>query len=382
MSPSPLNLIAFVSNNSWSVYNFRLPVIHYLQQQGYTVLVIAPDDAYSQLLVQEGCIYAPVNFNNRSASPIADLRYYRQLKKIYAQYRPAMVFHFVAKPNIYGSMAAGALGIPSVAVITGLGYAFDRRNWLHVLVKALYKISLNKASETWFLNAEDAAIFIREKLVPENKTRVLPGEGVDTGYFKRTTAAVQTGGKEFIFLMSCRLLKSKGIAMYAAAAGILRNKGYHFQCRLIGDYESRHPDNIHPAELEQWQKEKRISYLGFTNDVRPFLQEADCCVLPSYYHEGVPRSLMEAASMELPIITTNSQGCRELVLENVSGYLCRTKDAADLAAKMEMMLHLTQADRKAMGVQGRALMVRKFDTRHVIRFYEAAIRQFAGKQRP
>ena len=180
MSPSPLNVIAFVSNNSWSVVNFRLTIIKFLQHKGFTILVIAPDDAYSQLLVKEGCIYEVVSFNNRSVSPLADLSYYRQLKQLYSRYNPAIIFHFVAKPNIYGSMAAGALGIPAVAVVTGLGYAFDRQNWLRLVVKSMYRFGLRKAAAVWFLNKEDAAVFTREKIVPANKISVLPGEGVDT----------------------------------------------------------------------------------------------------------------------------------------------------------------------------------------------------------
>lgn len=376
MRPSTQSLIAFVSNNSWSVFNFRLPVIQFLQAQGFRVLVIAPTDDYTALLLDAGCLHEHVDLNNRSTSVLADLQYYRTLKKIYARRRPAMIFHFVAKPNIYGSLAAGKLGIPSVAVITGLGYAFDRKNWLNKIVKSLYRFSLKKSAAVWFLNKEDAAVFIREKLVPESICTILPGEGVDTKHFDNTGLAEQTTGKVFTFLMSCRLLQSKGIPLYAAAAAILRSKGHQFECQLIGDYEKGHPDNILPAQLDKWQQEGLIRYLGFTTDVRPRLQSADCCVLPSYYHEGIPRSLMEAASMQLPLITSDSSGCRELVKDQVTGYLCRLKDPVDLAAKMEKMLLLPRKQRQEMGLLGRELMVSKFDISHVLEYYRAATNRF------
>ncbi|MBZ5855646.1 glycosyltransferase family 4 protein [Flavihumibacter profundi] len=373
MRASPLNLIAFVSNNSWSVYNFRLDIIRYLQSQGFSIMVIAPTDDFSKLLTSEGCLHVPVSFNNRSANPVSDFRLYRRLKKIYIQYKPKLIFHFVAKPNIYGTLAAGSLGIPSVAVITGLGYAFDRQNWLLFIVKGLYKLGLRKAIETWFLNADDATFFVQEKLVLPEKVKILPGEGVDTKYFKRSAIAEKKTGGNFIFIMSCRMLKSKGVCVYAQAARILRQKGYRFECHLMGAFEEAHPDSIAKEELDGWVKSGLIRYLGFAKDVRPYLQGADCCLLPSFYHEGVPRSLMEAASMELPVITTRNTGCKELVLENISGYLCEQRNAEDLAEKMEKVMRLPVAGRMEMGYHGRQLMINKFDVSHVIKFYASVV---------
>jgi hypothetical protein len=179
-------LIAFVSNSAWSVYNFRLDVIRYLMQQGFEVMVMAPDDDYSSYLQESGCRFIPLNFNNKTENPVSDLFFYRQLKTLYRQHRPDFIFHYVAKPNIYGSLAAAAIGIPSVAVITGLGYPFAKRNWLYHIVKHLYKRALRKTREVWFLNNEDAKIFINEHIVNIEKVKVLPGEGIDTDYFSFT----------------------------------------------------------------------------------------------------------------------------------------------------------------------------------------------------
>src|SRR5688572_8939333 len=135
--PGPPNkLIAFVSSNAWSVYNFRLDVIRHLLGQGFRILVIAPDDGYSHYLTSEGCSFIHINFDNKTESPLQDMALYRQLKKIYKENRPDFIFHFVIKPNIYGSLAAARLNIPSVSVVTGLGYPFAKKNWLYHLVKA------------------------------------------------------------------------------------------------------------------------------------------------------------------------------------------------------------------------------------------------------
>jgi glycosyltransferase involved in cell wall biosynthesis len=360
--------LAFVSNSAWSIYNFRLDVITHLLGQGYEVLVLAPDDEYSSLLQSTGCRFIPVSFNNRLKNPLQDFSFFRQLKRLYRQQRPDFIFHFVAKPNIYGSLAAGSLNIPSIAVITGLGYPFARRNWLYWVLKTLYKKALGKTKEVWFLNNEDAKIFITERIVNIEKVKVLPGEGINTNHFSPSSRKISRH-QPFRFLMSTRLLKSKGVNLYADAARILKKKNYDVQLEMIGFFENSHPDSISQDELNRWQQEGLIHYSGFAKDVRPFLQQADCFVFPSFYNEGVPRCLMEAASMELPIITSNNRGCKEVVLNNSTGFLCKVQDPFDLADKMERMINLSSEERQRMGKNGRALVKKKFSIDGVIAEY-------------
>ena len=363
-------LIAFVSNNAWSVYNFRMDVIRYLLQEGYDVVVMAADDPFSPLIQQAGCRFVPIDFNNKTANPLHDLRFYRRLRTLYNQYRPDFIFHYVAKPNIYGSIAAEKAGIPSVAVITGLGYPFAKRNWLYWTLKQLYKKALRKTTEVWFLNNEDAQVFIKESIVNIRKVKVLPGEGVNTQYFAPGFYPAQHKQDDtFTFLMSTRLLRSKGIGLYADAARILRKKNYDVRFELLGFFEKHHPDSISQEELQAWQEEGLVHYLGFTRDVRPYLQHADCFVFPSFYNEGVPRCLMEAASMELPIITSYNRGCKEVVLNNSTGFICKSQDPFDLADKMERMINLSPEDRARMGKNGRSLVMRKFGIEKVIEEY-------------
>jgi glycosyltransferase involved in cell wall biosynthesis len=365
----PHKLIAFVSNSAWSVYNFRLDVIRYLMAHGFHVLVIAPDDEYSSYLQQSGCRFIPIAFNNKTENPFQDLQFYRQLKALYAKHKPDFIFHYVAKPNIYGSLAAASVGIPSVAVVTGLGYSFAKRNLLYRIVKQLYKRALRKTREAWFLNNEDAKVFISEKIVNIEKVKVLPGEGIDTDYFSAHHKSRKKDNAPFTFIMSTRLLKSKGVSLYADAARILRKKNYDVRFELIGFFEQSHPDSITQDDLDRWAKEGLIHYSGFAKDVRPFLQDADCFVFPSYYNEGVPRCLMEAASMELPVVTSNNRGCKEVVVNNTTGYLCHMHDPFDLADKMEKMINMSLDDRQRMGRSGRALVIRKFNIRKVIEEY-------------
>ncbi len=368
--PDPQNkLVAFVSNNAWSVYNFRLDVIVHLLRQGYEVIVFSPKDEYVKQLTDAGCRFIPIEFDNKSSNPVHDLLFYQRLKQLYAQYKPGFIFHFVAKPNIYGTLAAAANGIHSVAVITGLGYAFDKKNWLYYVVRQLYRFALKQSKEVWFLNKEDARVFIDQQIIPIDKIKILPGEGVNTRKYAPAVHPVKKKETPFSFLMSSRLLKSKGIGLYVDAAKMLKRKHYDVQFELIGFFENHHPDSIQLEELQKWEREGILRYSGFAKDVRPFLERAHCFVFPSFYNEGVPRCLLEAASMELPIITTFNRGCKEVVLNNSNGFICNPHDAIDLADKMEKMINLPLEDRLQMGRNGRQLILKKFNVEKVIEEY-------------
>ncbi|HEX4849268.1 MAG TPA: glycosyltransferase family 4 protein, partial [Puia sp.] len=262
--------------------------------------------------------------------------------------------------------------IKSIAIVTGLGYSFAKRNWLYRIARLLYRRALKKTMEVWFLNNEDAAIFTKEKIVPIEKIKVLPGEGINTDYFFNHSSR-STNTAEFHFLMSTRLLKSKGVRIYADAARILKRKYYNATFTLIGFFEKHHPDSVAEEDLKKWTGEGLMQYGGFATDVRPYLEIADCFVLPSFYNEGVPRSLMEAASMELPILTSFNRGCKEVVIDNLNGFTCRLNDPFDLADKMERIINLSQDERNKMGKAGRELVIKKFRIEKVIAEYERTL---------
>ena len=366
-----MHRICFVSNSAWSIYNFRIDVIRHFISNGCEVLVMAAEDEYAGLLQQEGCRFIPVHFNNRTENPFTDYFLYLHFRNLYKTHRPDIVFHYVIKPNIYGSLAAAAQNIPSIAVITGLGYAFSKHNWRYFLIKNLYRQALKKTREVWFLNNDDAKFFIEQQIAHVKTIRVLHGEGINTAYF--LPAASRPENEKFRFLMSTRLLKSKGVAIYADAARILKKKNYDVDFELIGFYEAHHPDSIPVANIARWQNEGLIRYSGFAADVRSFLSAADCFIFPSFYNEGVPRCLMEAASMELPVITSNNRGCKEVITDNVTGYLCNMNNPFDLADKMEKIMQLSREERADMGAKGRLLVMEKFNIGRIIEVYEQAM---------
>lgn len=381
--------IAFVANTSWSIYKFRLYLIERLLKQGFTVFVLAPRDAYTASFEDlNGLAYFELNhLRGKIISPFQDLLLYRELKSHYRTLRPHLIFHYTIKATLFGSLAASHAGIPSVAVITGLGYTLAKKGWLSSITKLLYRNILPHASETWFLNDDDRDFFIGEKLIAPGKTFLLPGEGVDPDQFapasipRGTNVRLETDGSrvtdkpgttdgsgEITFLLIGRLILHKGIREYVQAAGLLRQQGLHVRCQLLGFFDENNPVAIPRQKVETWNKEDIVSYLGHTDNVAPFIARAHCIVLPSY-REGMPLSLLEGASMGKALIATDTAGCRAVIRDGVNGFLCRVKDGADLAAKMAAYYRLSPAAKEQMGSEGRKLVLQKFTRNSIVDLY-------------
>jgi glycosyltransferase involved in cell wall biosynthesis len=210
-------------------------------------------------------------------------------------------------------------------------------------------------------------------LVRADVTDLLPGSGIDLSRFNVVPLGVSEGtARKFRFLLIARMLWDKGVGEYVEAARLLRARWPQVECCLLGSVDVQNPTAISRAQMDAWVTQGNVTYLGVSDDVRVEIAAADCIVLPSY-REGTPRTLLEAAAMGRPIITTNAVGCREVVDDDQNGFLCRPRDAGDLAEKMERMLALTHEERSAMGLRGREKMEAEFDEQIVIRKYLAAI---------
>lgn len=366
--------IAFVANTSWSIYKFRLYLIERLLKEGFACFVLAPRDAYTASFEDlDGLTYVELrHLRGKTISPVQDLLLYRELKNHYRTLRPDLIFHYTIKANLFGSLAASHAGIPSVAVITGLGYTFAKKGWLYAITKWLYRKILPHATETWFLNEDDRDFFLGEKLIVPGRTFLLPGEGVDPAQFtpasmsRNTDEAHDTDGsrktnepREITFLLIGRLILHKGIQEYVQAAGLLRQQGLNVRCQLLGFFDENNPVAIPRQKVEIWNSGNIVSYLGHTDNVAPYIAQAHCIVLPSY-REGMPLSLLEGASMGKALIATDTAGCRAVIMDGVNGFLCRVKDGTDLAAKMTTYYQLPPAAKEKMGAEGRKLVLHKF----------------------
>lgn len=358
--------IAFVGNSSFSMYNFRVGVMRSFLSQGYDVFVVAPTDEYSLFFENIGLKYIPVEIDCKGKNPVTDLRLFLKFYTIYEKEKFDFVFHYTIKPVIYGSIACRVLRTPSIAITTGLGYTFSKNGLTNKLVLSLYRAALKKVKYVCFLNRNDQELFVAKKIVSEIKTFILPSEGIDISYFK---PQVKDSDKPFAFLLLSRLLRDKGVYEYVEAAKIIKEKYPQVEVLLLGKSDNENPENISIKIVHEWNERGIISFLGDSKDVRPFIAQADCIVLPSYYREGVPRCLMEAMSMERPIITTDNVGCKELLVNHVNGLLCKQRDPIDLADKMEQMYLLSNSERVKMGLSGRKLIEDKYVEPKIIQLY-------------
>ena len=364
-------LIVFSGNTSWSMYNFRLNLIKKFIHFGYEVCIVAPEDEYTEKIRATGLQVITVKKLKRSGNnPIQDFNLFLEYIKIYKALQPAFIFHYTIKPNIYGTLAAKICNIKSISITTGLGNAFSAKGGLFYFAKYLYKISSVYALEVWFLNSSDRSIFINNKIIPEYKSFILPGEGVDTSVFM--PALRYSENKTTTFLLVSRMLYDKGIEEFVEASKLLVKKGYALSSSLLGKIDNDNPEAIALEIIKKWEYDGIVQYLGSTKDVKPYIENVDVIVLPSY-SEGVPRILLEAASMEKPIITTKIPGCVEIVEDGVNGYLCEPKNIEDLAAQMEKLILLTIEERKKMGVAGRKKMLADFDEKIIINIYKETL---------
>ncbi len=374
--PANKKWIGFVSNSAWYIYIHRIDVINFLIEKGYHILIISPQDRTVKAFNHPQIKYIPFEFSNKSRNIFHAISLYYKLKKLYNTYKPICLFHYAIKANTFGNFAAKAAGVPCVSIINGIGYSFYKKNWLYAVVHVLYRRALKIPKEVWFLNNEDGTFFIKQKLVEVNKVHILHGEGINTDYYLPTEWDAGKKAEIFTFIAATRLLYSKGIGTIADAIRILKNQGYTFTCKLLGVPDANHPDCVPDHVLKQWQTEGIFNLLPFTEDVRPYLAAADCFLLPSYYNEGLPRCLMEAASMRLPIITTKLKGCKEAIIDGQSGLFCNPKDPVDLAAQMETIMNLDNGQRHKMGKAGRLLMQQKFSIDRICKEYLRIVKSF------
>jgi glycosyltransferase involved in cell wall biosynthesis len=367
--PAAHRRVVLAANSGWNIVNFRGGLIRALKAEGYEPVVVAPADpsveARMEALEVER-IAVPIDRSGMNA--LADLRLLAAYRAILGRTRPAAFLGFTIKPNIYGCLAASALGIPAIPNVSGLGTAFIRPGMLSRLVTSLYRFAFRRVAVVFFQNPDDLGLFVDRRIVRPNQARLLPGSGIDLDRFKPSPFAA--GPMTFLFVG--RLLGDKGVREYVAAARRLRDQLPEARFQLLGPLDEGNRTAISRRELDEWVAEGVVEYLGATEDPRPAIAAASAIVLPSY-REGLPRSLLEAAAVARPLIATDVPGCREVVEDGVNGLLCTVRDPESLASAMKRLAEMPDEARAAMGAAARRRVEERFSERIVIHAYLAAL---------
>ena len=363
--------IVVSANSRWNLANFRAGLIEALSREGLRVTALAPAD---QDRVELRCAAEEIAIDRSGVNPVTDLAtlwtYYRSFRRL----RPVAYLSYTIKPNIYGAIAARWAGVASIPNVSGLGTAFIDDGLFARFVGRLYRVAFRKSPVVFFQNEDDRALFVGRNIVRAGQARLLPGSGIDLDHFRPGPERVDGAPT---FLLIARLLGDKGVREFAEAARMLKSElpGARFQ--LLGPIDDGNRTAIQREEIERWSDEGVVEYLGASDDVRPFVRDANAIVLPSY-REGLPRTLLEGAAMARPLVATDVPGCREIAIDGVTGLLCAPRSASSLASAMRRMAALPADRREAMGRAGRELVERKFSETRVIQIYLDALQQVCG----
>lgn len=372
--------IVIIANTSWYIFNFRANLIRASINQGFRVVALSPSDDYSTELVRLGCEYYDLKIDSKSKNPLKDLLLMFKLIHKFKIVKPDLILSFTAKPNIYATIIGRMKGIPAINNIAGLGYGFVKDSLITRVLKVLYRISQKTAQHVFFQNEDDLKFFLKNRIVSTHNSSLLPGSGINLDRFKQTSLPNIRGNK-FIFLLMSRALYSKGIEILFESASFLYDKGLtNFKIQFLGDINVINSDAIPISKISKWTKMPYFEYLGMKSDVVPYIENSHCVVLPSYYREGTPKSILEGLGVGRPIITTDMPGCKNTVIDGFNGFIVPPKNIQALAQKMKDMMELDFDELQLMGNRSRKLAEEKYDETIVINEYLKEIENVLKKR--
>ncbi len=357
--------MAICTYSAWSILNYRKGLVRELVGAGAKVVVVSPPDEFVGQVEALGCAFEPMGLKTTGRNPFNDLHGFSTYLHVFKKHQVDVVLNFTIKPVIYGTLAAGLQGRRVINTVTGIGETFNQKPMVLTVIKGLYRLSQRYANVVFFQNADQRAFFLSMGLLKESQTRLISGSGVDVSRFEYSEP---TAGGVFSFLLLGRLLKPKGIYEYVEAGRILKGRGRKVRLLLAGEFKPGRDIAIEKEDLDAWVKAGEVEYLGMVGDVAELIKHVDCVVLPSYT-EGTPRALLEAGAVGRPIVATDVEGCREVLVEGVNGFGCMPKDGQSLADTMGRMVDLSIEERVKMGREGRRRVEERFDEGRVVKVY-------------
>ena len=348
------------ANTDWYLYNYRLSLAEAARKQGFEVVLVSPPGKYVRELERCGFRWQGWNLQRQSLNPLVELNSLWHIALLYRRQHPDLVHHHTAKSVLYGSLAARLSGVRAVVnSITGRGFIYQADNpkarLLRRVVEPLYRLAFSfPRCVAIFENIDDRAYFLNKGLVPEERTWLIPGVGVDP---ERFVPAPEPPGSPVI-LLAGRLLWDKGVGVLVEAARRLHSRTAA-RVVLVGEPDPGNPSAVAPAMLSQWQAEGVVEWWGWRSDMPSVYNQCHVVALPTAYGEGVPTTLLEAAACGRPLVASDIPGCRAVVLEGVTGFLVPPNDVQALADALERLV-LDRQLRSRMGNAARQLVLDQF----------------------
>lgn len=357
--------ILVLTNFIAGLHSFRKEVMKAIVDDGYQLYISVPDtdDSRIEYFKSIGCRIIKTDFNRRGMNPIDDLKLMLKYRSIIKELNPKAVLSYTIKPNVYGGIACRLTGTPLIANVTGLGDAIENGGWLQKLTVSLYKIGIGKARQVFFQNPSNKEVCQRFGIADESAV-VLPGSGVNLEHHIYQEYPAD-GVIKFLYI--ARLQKDKGTGEFFEATKIIKEKYPQTEFQVLGWKEGEYE-----RQLNDMTAKGIVNYLGTTSDVRPYLKDVHCTIMPSY-HEGMSNVNLESAANGRPVITTDVPGCRETVDDGVTGILVKAKDTNSLIEGVEQFLSMSYEQKKQMGLEGRKKVEREFDRNIVVKAYLEAI---------
>jgi glycosyltransferase involved in cell wall biosynthesis len=359
-------LLYFVTED-WYFCSHRLPLALAAQDAGYDVAVVTHVNEHGEAIRRARIRLIPFSLSRRGMNPLSELAVLARLIVLYRKEKPDLVHHVAMKPVLYGSLAARLSGVPHVVnALAGLGYVFTsdqpKAKLLRPVIGSVFSMLLNSRRSRLILqNQDDRSLFIRKQFISEERIRLIRGSGVDTAVFSPTP---EPAGIPVVMLAS-RMLWDKGIKEFVEAARQLKTRSVYARFVLVGDTDPHNPSAIPKEQLTAWQSEGVIEWWGHKEDMPTVFSKSHIICLPSFYGEGVPKVLIEAAASGRPIVTTNTPGCREIVKNEENGLLVPVRNAEELADAIQRLVASPEL-RKKMGARGREIVVSEFAIEKVI----------------
>ena len=369
--------ILFNNNNTFGLTTFRIDIIQHFLKEGHEVVLVCPVRKIDNLKkFPADAKLIPINANRASTSISDNFSYLRQLYRIFKEEKPDYIFNYTIKPNIYGAIAAKLQGIPNTCMLAGLGYAFSHNDASSRIARGLYRISMKCTQHIMILNESNFNTLLEKRLCSKDKIIWLKGgEGVNIDKYP----FYDNDAQDITFMFIARMIAEKGYRIFVEAAKIIKQRYSQVRFQAIGTFADGSPDaesNITREEVDQDVKNGYIEYLGtFSNMLEVYNRPGTVITIPSYYSEGLNRSLMEACSCGKPIITTNIYGCKETVEDGVNGFLVEPKNVQSLVDAISCYIELSQEEKRQMSLESRKLAQSRFDVNNVIAVYDDIISQ-------